>query len=592
MCAKLRHGLALLLGLVLFAWAPRASAWIETSVRSDLVTVEVARDGTAVVTHELIMRVRGGPLKSFELAGVDGDAQVLPNASVTNTRAGAGVSDSTPLLIELSEDGSLKIEIDHEKGLRRGRYLFRFAYKTNLVGRDLITAKGAGVELRWVGPRLESGVDSAKVVFRLPRAAKAPQVPDVQTPSAGIGMSEEFDGVFLSNLSREGETDVLEVVRPHVAKGEPVVWRVQADAGAFDAFSHDATAAEPVILERRGPHGLSRVALWSGAALAALLYALLVALKARAVTLACAAREARARVLLPVPAPLRAALAGIVLGAAVVVGVLLDQPTGFGVLLVLSMLCASHLTPRLSQVIRGPGAWRGLEPRWLRADSSEATLPGRFLDTGRLPGFLTFVVLLAAFGVAAALVFKRSPYFGMMLAMSSASLLPIFCTGRAGELPPDPVARPRRLLRYLIKKLAKRRGIDARLVGRFPEGSEVPDELRLEVLPRRGLRGLRAIEVGLEYHQTGTGPVGMPCVIVRVQDESAAYSSLPRSVVWTRGRDEDERVTILRPKLPTYHMTLALVERLLVILAARKRRTAPRSQSPVRSGQLAVPRAA
>ncbi|MCB9587104.1 MAG: hypothetical protein H6718_17025 [Polyangiaceae bacterium] len=592
MCAKLRHGLALLLGLLLFAWAPGALAWIETSVRSDLVTVEVARDGTAVVTHELIMRVRGGPLKSFELAGVDGDAEVLPNASVTNTRAGAGVSDSTPLLIEKSEDGSLKIEIDNEKGLRRGRYLFRFAYKTNLVGRDLITAKGAGVELRWVGPRLESGVDSAKVVFRLPRAAKPPHVPDVQSPSAGIGMSEEFDGVFLSNLSREGEIDVLEVVRPHVAKGEPVVWRVQADAGAFDAFSQEAGAEEPVLVEAQGPHGLPRAALWAGAALAALLYALLVALKARAVSLACTAREARARVLLPLPAPLRGALAGIILGAAVVVGVLLDQPTGFGVLLVLSMLCASHLTPRLSQVIRGPGSWRGLEPRWLRADSSEASLPGRFLDTGRLPGFFTFVLLLGAFGAVAVLVFKRSPYFGMMVAMGSASLLPIFCTGRAGELPPDPVARPRRLLRYLIKKLAKRRGVDARLVGRFPEGSEVPDELRLEVLPRRGLRGLRAIEVGLEYHQTGTGPVGMPCVIVRVQDESAAYSALPRSVVWTRGRDEDERVTILRPKLPTYSMTLALVERLLVVLAARKRRPAPGAPKSVRVNQAPVPHAA
>ncbi|MGE3668199.1 MAG: hypothetical protein AB7K71_01005, partial [Polyangiaceae bacterium] len=110
--------------------------------------------------------------------------------------------------------------------------------------------------------------------------------------------------------------------------------------------------------------------------------------------------------------------------------------------------------------------------------------------------------------------------------------------------------------------------------------------------PRRGLRGLRAIEVGLEYHQTGTGPVGMPCVIVRVQDESAAYAALPRSVVWTRGRDEDERVTILRPKLPTYSMTLALVERLLIVLAARKRRPVPGAPKSARVNQVAVPHAA
>lgn len=572
MWVQLRHVLTGLLGLLLLVWVSPAAAWIETSVRSDLVTVEVGRDGKAVVTHELIMRVRGGPLKSFELAGADTDAELLPNASVSNTRAGAGVGESTPLLIEPSDDGTLKIEIDDEKGLRRGSYLFRFAYRTNLLGRDLITPKGSSVELRWVGPRLESGVDSAKVVFRLPQANVPPRVPDTQSPSAGVGMAEEFDGVFLSNLSREADRDVLEVVRPHVAKGEPVVWRVVADASAFEAFAPSAEDAPVVGREVQGPHGVSRLALWIAAGITSLLFALLVALKARAVSMACSVREATARTLLPLPAALRSALSGVLLGGALVVGVLLDQPTLFGVLLVLCMLCATHLSPRMVQGMRGPGSWRGLEARWLTSSDDERPLPGRFLDTGRLPGFLCFAALLAGFGVAAAFVFQRSPYFGMMIAIGSACLLPVFCTGRAGELPPDPVARPRRLLRYLIKKLGGRKGVDARLVGRFPEGLSTPDELRLEVLPRRGLRGLRAIEVGLEYHQTGTGPVGMPCVIVRVQDESAAYQALPRNVVWTRGRDEDERVTILRPKLPTFSMTLALVARLVVVLSARKRR--------------------
>ncbi|HMR78443.1 MAG TPA: hypothetical protein PKD61_25230, partial [Polyangiaceae bacterium] len=119
----------MVLGLLL---SPRAAqAWIETSIRSDAVVLDIAPDGRSEVRHELVMRIRGGPLKGFELPGVDADADPLPNATVSPVN-GASARDTHPLLIERRDDGTLRIDVDHDKGLRRGTYLFKFAYRTNL----------------------------------------------------------------------------------------------------------------------------------------------------------------------------------------------------------------------------------------------------------------------------------------------------------------------------------------------------------------------------------------------------------------------------------------------------------------------------
>ncbi len=59
----------------------RAQAWIESEVRSHVATVDVDRAGKALVTEDLTLAVRGGPLSGFELSGVDLDAEPLPDAS-------------------------------------------------------------------------------------------------------------------------------------------------------------------------------------------------------------------------------------------------------------------------------------------------------------------------------------------------------------------------------------------------------------------------------------------------------------------------------------------------------------------------------
>jgi hypothetical protein len=54
--------------------ASPARAWIELGVLADVATVELQANGSAQIQHELMLQVRGGPLKQFTIEGVDPDA--------------------------------------------------------------------------------------------------------------------------------------------------------------------------------------------------------------------------------------------------------------------------------------------------------------------------------------------------------------------------------------------------------------------------------------------------------------------------------------------------------------------------------------
>ena len=563
-----------------------ALAWLETAIQSDDVTIEVDRAGRAVVTHQLIMKVRGGPLRSYRIEGVDADAEPLPDGVVSPARPGSRATAAIPLKLAVGADGGLVIDIDHPRGIRRGTFLFEFKYVTDLSSGDRIRREGGSVELSWVGPRFQDGIDSARVVFRLPAAPNPPQLPEVAEDPAGVNIGEELGGVFLSNLRRGHDSDELEVVRPHVAKGEPVVWRIVADPKAFEAFQ---VVDEPVAFEpppaERGASPRQRAVLAAIGLVIALLYALLVMLKARLVRRASELRGAEARALVPLPTPLRAALAGAALAGSVAIGALTGHPTAAGLVLVLAVVLAAHRSPRIGQTMRGPGRWLPLsDDEALERSATDApALPGRFLDVGAPSGFVLLALLVAGFAHAAHRVMQLSPYHGLMLGIGAAALLPIFCTGRARELPCDPVAAPRKTLRWLAKKLRKDAGLRVVAWARIPDGQRDPDELRLKLMPRHATSGLRGIEVGLEYHQGAGGFVALPCVLVRAVDGSASYEALPRSVVWTRGRSAEERVASIRPKLPTRAMCLRLVRRLARLLTAPPRRESKRPAAVRRS---------
>jgi hypothetical protein len=305
------------------------------------------------------------------------------------------------------------------------------------------------------------------------------------------------------------------------------------------------------------------------------------------------AADARASGLEPrawvrLPAPLRAALAGTVLAGAASLGALGDQPFVATTLLLLSMILSAARPPRMGPAPRGPG-------RWLVLTDEEAfqrranRFRGRFLDVGDRRGLLVFLLLLSGFLVAAAALAGWSAYSALAMLMGSASLLPIFMTGRSANLPVDRVHGAQPLLLGLSRALRKRRGFRAVPWARIPEGQRDPDELRLLVRTPRLLDGVLAIEIGVEHLASLGGFFAQPFVLVRVREDSPAERALSSSVHWQRGRHPEERVAITKSPLPTLGpaqaVVLELIARLSDAPAPPARRTRPASVTP----RLAIP---
>ncbi len=586
-----RHRVLPLLVLVALATlAVDARAWVETAIRSDYVRLELERDGSAVVSHEMMMRVRGGPLEGFVLEGIDGDAEPLSDAIVVRVVEGRAPTP-LPVLLDVRDDGALALEVDHKKGISRGTYLWRFRYRTNLLERGMIEPNGEQADVRWIGPRYADGIDSVKVVVSVPTAPNPPVLPRFDLGQAELGLDEDPGGIFLSTLRRAADKDELEIVRPHVAKGEPVVWQLVADLSAFDELAPPepvAPVATPNVVQQLPVE--QRPFLIAAAIAVVLIYALLVVLKWRALIVGGERRRARPRALIPLPAGLRGVLSGLLLVGAAVVALVAELPTVAGGMLVASMALAAHIGPRALPSLRGPGRWRTVSDEEAFERRAEA-LPGGWLDAGTVFGFALFALLLGAFAASALVVLSASPYQALLIALSGAAVVPIFCTGRTSELPADPATRPRRFLRRVARRLRKSQLGKVVPLLRFPIGAEQPDELRLLVMPRPAVPGLIAIEVGVEYQLGGGGPVAFPVVLVRTLEDSPAQQRLERVAEWSRGRRAEERVAVIRPKLPTQAFTVSLAQRLSNMLTDTRRRVRrshqPRIKTPIPSGRAA-----
>jgi len=563
----LRRHLAALASAALFLAAIPAQAaagWVETRVTAHAATVDVERNGTATVTQELGIRLRGGPLAELPVAGVDGDAEPLPDATVICTDDQK--FGTVPLSVTREPDGSLKLTVERERGLKTGSYVFRFSYRTQLAKRELIRRVGNHVELRWVGPRFEDGLDSARVTFRVPEANVAPVLPSPGSSGGAVNELDELGGVFVGNLRRAPGKDELEIMRPHVARGEPALWRVWVADSAFDAFSANAAPKSAGLLASRelGESPRERLGWLLGAVAAGLAFGLLVFFKWRGFQAAAALRNAAACALVPLPPGVRAALGGVLLGLAVIAGGRWDEPTLVGLLLLGAMACAALYATPGRPAPRGPGQWLPLS----EADAftaQNARLPGRFLDASSLPGALVLGVLLVAVVVLHFVERQHSPYRAVELLLGSTVLLPVFLTGRAHELPVVPGGDPRRMLERVLRGL-RRRGLRAVPLARLPQGSRNADELRLLLQPRGALAGLMAVEVGTDHALGLGGIVAEPYVLLRVREGSPCASALPAQTSFQRGRKAEERVAVLRPKLPTVTETLALVAELFEVL--------------------------
>lgn len=582
----LRRHLAAIFGLALFFAAFPAHAWVETRVTGHSAVVDVERNGTATVTHELGIRLRGGPLSELPVAGVDSDAEPLPDATLVCTDDAK--FGTVPLTVERKPDGSLKLTVERERGLRTGSYVFRFSYRTQLLKRELIRRVGSHVELRWVGPRFEDGLDSARVTFRIPEASVAPALPTPGSSTGTINELDELGGVFVGNLRRAPGKDELEIVRPHVARGEPALWRVWVADSTFDAFAAGTSPKPQTALASRelGESPRERLSWLLGALGAGLCFGLLLFAKWRGFQAAAALRHAQAAALVPLSVGVRTALAGVLLGLSVIAGGRWDEPTLVGALLLGAMACATLYARSGRAAPRGPGQWLPLS----EADAfarDRLRLPGRYLDASTLAGKAVLAGLLLCLIALHFVVRKHSPYRAVELLLGGAVLLPVFLTGRARELPVLPGGDPQGTLRRLLAGL-RRSGLRAVPVARLPLGSSCADELRLLVQPRGALAGFQAIEVGADHAVGLGGIVAEPYVMLRVREGSACAATLLGQLAFQRGRKAEERVAVLRPKLPTVAETLALVRELVEIVTEQ----APPAQSsaPSSSGKPASAR--
>jgi hypothetical protein len=243
--------------------------------------------------------------------------------------------------------------------------------------------------------------------------------------------------------------------------------------------------------------------------------------------------------------------AAIAMSAACCLLLLTSWPLLATPLLVLGMALGTELAPTAASPRRGPGSWRNLGAKQAFAPHRTQSGPGRWLDVGTWLGCVVFLVAVIGLSLLAVRQFSLAATRGVSIAIEILALCPLFFTGRAADLPAPGVVRAKPLLRGLYRRLRRELSLHVTVLGRFPQGSEAPDELRLLVMPHKPLLGLNAIEVACEYHTTAFGPRGALVVVVRVSESSPAYEALSHCSTWSRGRTPGERAAVLRPRVPT-----------------------------------------
>lgn len=575
-----------------------ARAWVEAHVASDDIRVQIDRGGSARIEHKITLKVSGGPLKSFDIRGVDGDALPDPDGYIAPLReaTGSSLESAVPLSLELlpsdrintRDDGSppvpvLRVRFDDEKGIRRGVYVLLVRYRTELLNRGLIKFDGAMGRVQWTSPIWEDGFDSARTTFELPSAPTPPSVDERARPAIDEGGVAE-PSMFLSNVRRGSERDEIELLRTYAASGEPITWMIRVDGRALRAAPPKAAPPPSLSLPRGGAFaivedGRSAIA-FAGAIGLFLLFSVLVALKSIEVTKSTREAGTTPRPFIPAPIFVRAAGAGVALVSGVALQLTMKTGTAGALLCVLAAALAAYKTPKWGRTahLRGRGRWLPVAER--EAFRVAPRLKGAYLDVSTRAGKALLSLTLAGIGAAVALLYRDHPYHATLLALDATPFLAIFCTGRLKELPPDPASAPARLLADIARRarkfMRKDRGEELRAVGRIhvPDGSPDADELRLGLIPKTSLSGFIGLEVGVVYVPGAGGAIEMPEILLRVTSGSpceAAVLALAKHGRATRGRRPDERVILFTPRLPTANMTAriaAALARAVMVKAA------------------------
>jgi hypothetical protein len=567
--------LASVAALALCLTSSSAFAWIDSHIVSDDVRLELDREGHGLVSHVLVMKIKGGPLKQFILPGTDLDAvyqQGAQVARVSDKKGDSSTTESFELEMIPQPEGGVVIHILNDQGIGRGRYVFKFQYRTNLLKGGGLLRDGSMVRLRWVGPEWPNGVSTAKTTLVFPSAPTEPHAASDRPTDATLDKDLAVSGAgsFLTTLRRFPKADELELIRPHVAKGERVVWTARFDPSAISMVKDPRVQPPPSahVMAHVESSSRERQVFLAVALGMAILFCALTAIKVRQVALQAESVGVVPQGVIPMRPGLRVLFSGPLIAIGVALQLFLDPPWWGTVVLVAAMVVMAHRTPQPKPAVRGPGRWLAL------SDDDGFCKPLRardtWLDISTRSGKIAFVVCLLILGGIYYATQLVSPYHAQLAVLDGVILLSLFGTGRSNEMPPSLATTPVPVLRK-IAGLLRKKDKSMRVVpwARFEQGAANPDELRLLVMPKKPIRGLTSVEVGYTFPVGGGGFLPCPEVLIRVTEESAAEEKA-RSIApfgrWVRGRKPGERVLALEPRFPTWRMTAALALRMVHLL--------------------------
>ena len=560
------HGRALpvagaFLALALVSAPPAWGYYEESHLIGDAARLTVAPNGVALVEHSLTWRLLAGQPHTIDLLGTEPLA--IPEAA---TSLVSEDGRSIPASVALLPGKGLRVTVLEPKALRHGQYQLRLAYSVNLADAGELTRVGPTYRLLWRSPLPTEGYEGPKVVFSLP--------PALEPPTALIGAGGMRDDGVAATLKRDPTHDDLELTRPHMGRGEEVLWAASVSAKAFDRGSGPVFARPPPPPLHDDPPA---VGAWAHATIAAraLAFVALLVLRDRS-----ARRSLRG--LVPLPSWERATAGGAALFAGASLQ-LAYAPMAGSCLVVVAMMCATARPRELAPPARGPGRWLALRPVDVFPDR-DPTGVRRLVPLGWV-GLATGVVL--AFAFAGHLLRAQEPEAPLVLPLDALAFLPLLVTALTPT--PGEGQRTLRWLARLFEDLRHRSGLRASPWARVPVGGDEPDEVRVLVVPREPLPGLVGIEIGLPSDDAP------PELLVRVQEATAAsakMTSLCPNAVPVPGRKPEERVYRVTPALPTRRGTVALVMSLAKRLAERRVREGEEWSREERRGAIAMQPAA
>lgn len=545
---NLRAVVAVGLGLFVGAVAPDASAWQEAHQAGDDLTVRVEADGSAAVRDVVKWRVVRGPVKQLDLVNVDPSA--LLDSAVTITAEDGRTT--TGHLVRVDEK-TVRILVDQPKAVMRGTFAFEARWKVDLVATHAIAFDGLSWRLSWSAPVASDGIDASRTVFDLPGAPEEPRPILADTGAV--------DDTAVASVQREDGRDALELVRPHVARGESASWTVRVDPRALSKIHDPAARPAPVPPTPEAVEGdrVHAIGVFLVLVALALAFGTLVAHKTSAFGAACAAAGASARSLIPLPTVLRVALAGCAFSGAVALQAM-ERPIEGAALAALAALLAALRSPSVKSTVRGPGRWLAIRPD--EAFGGGGAARGHWMDIGCAQGRVAAAVgalLVCAIGAASRRLTSEAPW---LVAIDAMAFVPLLVTGRAVQLPPGSEGTGAPWLQRVFDRLRQTATLRTVPWARLTVDGSKLDELRLLVLPRAAMPGVAGIEVGLGWFRTPVGWVSSPEVLVRFLDGSPAAARIAQSGPSRRtlpGRKPDERVmrAIPRNRTPAGAATLA-----------------------------------